>query len=217
MKYIALFLLMVMTVGFVGALPTTGACTNVTNNGVTFTATSCSGSGWFKWGSNSSSYKWSTPNQTCSGAITDYWIGSPLLVNKTYFVAACDSTGCGSAVSFTTGAANVTNTTSYGTGFITLMRSGFNASTILSTLGRPYTTSVPGGAPVTWGLLFFFIIAGFWLRHRDITLPCYLAMISGGAIWIGSSALGVPPEFAMVGQGLMYAAIAGMAVSWFSK
>ena len=66
-------------------------------------------------------------------------------------------------------------------------------------------------------VLFFFIFAGYWLKPRDILIPCFLAMLSGGAIWLGSSSLGVPPEFTSIGQGLMYAAVAGIAVSWFTK
>ena len=219
MKYFAIFIAVVMLVSFVGALPTTGAATNVTNNYVEFRATGAGTTGLFQWGAtNGSAYKYSTPNKTPAGGVySDYWVGSPLLTNHTYYYRACDNTGCGDAVKFVTGTANITNSTSYGTGFINLMHSGFNSTVLLQSLGAPYTNSVPGGAPVTWGLLFFFIIAGFWLRHKDVTIPAFLAMISGGAFWLGSSALGVPPEFAVIGQGLMYAAIAGLAVSWFSK
>jgi len=199
--------------------PTTGAVSSLTSRSVTFNAAADYGTtGYFKWGASSgTSYKWRTPNQTYSGTFTDFWYGSPMLTGHTYYVVACNDYGCGNEVSFTVPAASLPNQSAYGTGLITAMRSGFNATVLLGVLAAPYTSSVPGGAPVTWGLLFFFIITGYWLRHRDITIPAFLAMISGGAVWLGAGALGVPPEFAVIGQGLMYAAIAGMAVSWFSK
>lgn len=189
-----------------------------TNSQAVFSATGGSGTGWFKWGARSGSYyKWLTPNQTYTSTFTATQFGSPMLTGHTYYVVACNGYGCGNEVSFTVPNASYPNASSYGTGFTTMLRSGFNATQMLGVLAAPYTSTVPGGAPVTWGMLFFFIFAGYWLRHRDITLPCILAMISGGAIWMGGSALGVPPEFAVIGQGIMYAAIAGIAVSWFSK
>jgi hypothetical protein len=210
--------LIIAVSGVQGAVPTTEAVTDITNGGASFHAT-CggNGTGYFKWGAATNSYKWTTPNQSFSGTFSDYQYGTPLLAGRTYFVVACADEGCGNAVSFTTLNASFPNQTAYGNDFVNLLHSGFNTTVILHTLASPYTNTVPGGAPVTWGLLFFFVFSGIWLRHKDILIPCMLAMTSGGAIWMGSSALGIPPEFAVVGQGLMYAAIAGIAVNWFSK
>ena len=205
-----------LIVGFVSAVPTTGAVTGLSNRQATFSATGGSGSGWFEWGIFSGGpYYWSTPNQTVSGAFTDTQYGPPMMTSTTYYVRACDSTGCGGDVSFSVPSATMVNITSFGTGVITIWRSGFNVSQTLPVIIAPYQNTI--GAPLTWGLLFFFIFAGLWLRPKDIFLPCVLAMVAGGAIWLGPNALGVPAEFADVGQGLMYAAVAGICVSWFTK
>jgi len=209
---------LLILVAVVSGLPTTGAVTNITNGQAIFHATGAGSDGWFEWGSYSGDYyKWVTPNQTYAGSYWEMQIGAPMLSGATYYVRACDETGCGAEVSWVVPAATLPNRTSYGAGLIQIMRSGFNMSVVLPAIVYPYTTTVPGGAPVTWGVLFFFVFAGYWLKPRDIILPCFLAMIAGGAIWLGNASLGVPPEFASVGQGLMYAAIAGIAVSWFSK
>jgi|WetSurMetagenome_2_1015567.scaffolds.fasta_scaffold10462_3 hypothetical protein len=197
--------------------PTTQDVSGITVNQVTFHASGTGSDGWFEWGAYSGGYHWTTLNQTYSGSFEETQLGVPMLTSSTYYVRACDETGCGNEVEWTVPHSNLPNKTAYGAGFIQILRTGFNTSYLLPAMVSPYTETIPGGAPVTWGLLFFFIFAGYWLRPRDIFIPCILAMIAGGSIWLGNSALGVPPEFASIGQGLMYAAIAGIAVSWFSK
>jgi hypothetical protein len=197
--------------------PTTEPVTDITTNSATFHASGYGYDGWFEWGAYSGGYHWTTINQTYRDTFYEIQLGTPMLTSSTYYVRACDETGCGEEVTWDVPTSTLPNKTSYGSGFIQILRTGFNTSYLLPAMVSPYTETVPGGAPVTWGMLFFFVFAGYWLRPRDIFIPCMLAMIAGGAIWLGNSALGVPPEFAAIGQGLMYAAIAGIAVSWFSK
>lgn len=202
----------------VSGAPTTLPVTNITGGQADFHASGNGSDGWFEWGAISGGYyHWVTPNQTYTAEFGDTQLGTPLLTGQTYYVRACDDTGCGNEVSWTSSPAILHNKTNYGGGTIQMIRSGFSVDTVLGSIAAPYTNVVPGGAAATWGMLFFFIFAGYWLRPKDILIPCMLAMLSGGAIWLGGSSLGVPPVFASIGQGLMYAAIAGVAVSWFSK
>lgn len=202
----------------VQSAPVTEAVTDLTNGQVTLHATGTGSDGWFEWGSYAGAYyHWFTLNQTYAGSFSETIYGSTMLTGQTYYVRACDETGCGNDVSWTVPASTLPNRTSYGSGFIQILRSGFNMSYVVPAITAPYTETFPGGAPVVWGMLFFFIFAGYWLRPRDIFVPCMLAMVAGGAIWLGNTAIGVPPEFASVGQGLVYASVAGIAVSWFTK
>lgn len=213
-NYIGLVILaLIACISVCGALPTTDAVTGLSNREVTFNmhggATEC----WFMWGGSTSNMIYHTTNDTSCGAYVQY--GSPLLTSYTYYVKACDVTGCGAAVTFTTPAATVSNRTYFGTGLVTIFKSGFNVTQSMSVVLSPYTNTMT--APITWGLLFLFIFLGLWIKPKDITIPMILALVAGGAIWSGTSALGIPPEFADLGQGLLYAALAGLLFSWFSR
>jgi hypothetical protein len=203
-----------------GAVPTTDPITGLSGNEVTFhgTADPLGVIGWFQWGGKSNGpYYWSTPNQTVTGgaAYSDYQWGPPLLTCSTYFAVACDNTGCGNEVQFTTPTPRMLNLTSYGSGLLVMMRSGMNVTKTLDVIVKPYTEYTT--APITYFLLFFFIFVGLWMRPKDTFIPMVMAMISSGVIW-GSSAIGMlPPQFMDIGQGLLYAAVAGFAFSLFTK
>ena len=199
--------------------PRTLSVTGITSNQATFSATGSGNEGYFEWGSYQLHYyHWKTLNTSYSGSFSDTQYGAPMLTGQRYYVRACDNTGCGDPVSWVVPPATLPNRTSYGTGFLSVMRSGFNISVVIPAIISPYTDTTPGGAPVVWGLLFFFVFAGYWLKSREIFIPMVLAMAVGGAFWLGTSSMvGVPPEFAHVGQGLFIAGMAGAFVSWFSK
>lgn len=215
MKRILLAALMLIgLISVCGAAPATGSVTGITASQVTFNSAGGASDCWFMWGGGANNLIYATTNDTsCSGTYTQ--TGSPLLTSYNYYVKACDLTGCGVAVPFTTSAATVSNRTHYGDGLVTIFKSGFNVTQSLPIVVSPYTNTLT--APVTWGLLFFFIFVGLWIRPKDITIPMMLAFIAGGAIWSGTSALGIPPEFADLGVGLMYAALAGLLFSWFTR
>lgn len=199
----------------VSALPTTNAVVVNSADQVTFSADGGTGTGWFAWGGfTGGPYYWTTPNQSVSGSFTDTQYGPPMLTGTTYYVVSCDTSGCGNEVSFTTLAATNSNQTHFGQDVITIQRTGMNVTATTGVLVKPYTQTMT--APIAWGLLFFFILTGMWMRPRDIFLPCIMAMVAGGVIWFGPTALGVPPEWSALGQGLMYAAVAGIAFSWFT-
>lgn len=214
-KLLALFLLALLIIPASLALPVTNPVTGISNREVTFNAAGGAGQGCFRWGEISGGpYYWATPNQSVAGAYTDYQFGPPMLTGKTYYVVACDSTGCGNEVSFNVPVATGVNQTRFGSGIPLIMRSGVNITQSMTIVVYPYTATMT--APIAWGLLFFFIFTGMWLRPKDIFIPCLLAIVAGGAIWFGPSALGIPVQWASIGQGLMYAAVAGLIFSWFT-
>lgn len=201
------------------SVPTTQPVTDITGSQVTFNgiADPAGTVGWFSWGGiNGGPYYWTTPNKSVTGgaAYQDYQYGPPMLTCTTYYVVACDDTGCGNQVQWTTSAPRMVNMTSYGTGVMTIMRSGWNVTQTFEVILKPYHDSM--SAPLTFTLLFLFIFVGYWLRQRDVFVPFVLALVAGGAIW-ATGGLGVLPMASDVGQGLIYAALAGIAFSWFTR
>lgn len=200
--------------GLAGAIPTTDAVSSVTAGTATLNGHGGASDCWFAFGGSEDNLIYHTFNDTsCSGTYTI--TGSPLLTSSTYYVEFCDLTGCGAAVSFTTSAATVSNRTTFGDGLLVIFRSGFNVTQSAPEILEPYFGALT--PPITWGLLFFAIFVGLWVRQKDIVNPMILAFVAGGAIWAGTSALGIPPEWADIGMGLMYAAFAGMIFSWFTR
>jgi hypothetical protein len=218
MKRLILFIMLLLMVGVATALPTTGAVTGIDANKVTFNAAGGSGEAYFKWGISSGyNYFWTTPNQSVSGAFTDYQEGMPMISGKTYYVVACDSTGCGNEVSFVVPAATPLNQTSYGVGAVGIMRSGFNLTKTLPMMVAPFTSQIGFW---TYALLFFFIFSGWWMRQGDVTIPMIVALVFGFTIW-GAGAMGagmgIPGEAMNLGIGLIIASVAGLFFSLFSK
>jgi hypothetical protein len=218
MKHATLFIAILLLIGVVCAVPTTQPVTDIGAGKVTFNANGGSGEGWFKWGSASGyNYFWTTPNQSVSGAFTDYQEGMPMISGKTYYVVACDSTGCGNQVSFVVPDATPLNQTKYGSGATTIMRSGLNLTKSLPLMVVPYTSQLGFW---TYALLFFFIFSGWWMRQGDITIPMIAALVFGFTIWgagaVGSG-MGIPPEVMNIGIGMIIASVAGLFFSLFSK
>jgi hypothetical protein len=218
LKYTILFIALLLLVGIVCAAPTTQAVTDITAGKVTFSATGGAGEGWFKWGTqNGYNYFWATPNQSVSGAFTDYQEGIPMLSGRTYHVVACDSTVCGNDVSFVVPPATTLAQTNYSAGTIVIMRSGLNLTKSLPIMVTPLTSQLGFW---TWALLFFFIFSGWWLRQGDITIPMMISIVFGFTIWgagaIGAG-MGIPPDVMNIGIGLIIASVAGLFFSLFSK
>lgn len=224
-SFLIFILILSLLISPVLAAPTTDAVTEITAGQVRFNAHGGSGNGWFEWGGVSgSSYVWTTPNQTVSGAFTDTQFGAPMLSGQTYYVRACDSTGCGGEVSFTTSAAKMINQTWFGMDVITIQRSGFNLTQTIPIVLSPYVGAFTAwGTPtglsstIVWALLFIFIFLGYWLRQKDVTILVFMGLAVGsGFIW-GAGGLGLPPEMVSIGQGLLIASLAGILMAWVSK
>jgi len=225
-KTLIITLMLLLLVGSCSAI-VTEACTGVTNRHVDFHASgSLGGTGWFEWGGVSgSSYIWRTPNQSTTGVFTDYWDGLPMLTSKTYYVRACDRTGCGGQVAWTVPAADAIQQTWFGVDVLSIQRSGFNLTKTVPIILSPYTgvfspwgTSAGMMSALVWAILFIFIFAGYTLRQKNTTIMAFLAMGLGSALITGGSAFfGLPPEFIGIGYGLLVASVAGMFMSWVSK
>lgn len=207
------------------AVPTTLPVTGLTNQQVTFNANGGSTTGWFMWGYGTNFY-WTTPNQTVSGSFSDNQFSAPMLTSTSYNVKACDVTGCGNAVAFAVPKATMLPQTHYGTATMTVWRSGFNITQVAGIILTPYsgTMATPVGGmdnanSIIWGMLFFFIFAGYWLRGNGVVMPSIMAIISGAALF-GSAAmnpLGISPIFMSAGIPLLIVGIAGIAFTWFTK
>lgn len=201
-------------IGLVAAVPTTGSVSGIGAGTATFNQAGGASDCWFAWGTSTTNQIYRTWNDTAC-ALTYTVTGAPLLSCTTYYVKACDLTGCGSNKAFTTSAATVSNQSTFGDGFKTLMKSGLNITQMVPIIVSPYSGAMT--ASVVWGLLFLFIFTGMWIRQHDIVVPMLIAFVAGALVWSGTSALGVPPEWADLGMGLMYAAFAGVVFSWFTR
>lgn len=220
MKHIFLLLIVVILVVPVCAAPTTGAATLVSSNNATVAMTGAATTCWFEWGSKSGSLVWDTPNQTPSGGACSYRIhGSPLLGSTTFYYRACDVTGCGAEGSFTTAAVTPIPTTTYGATFDNITESGFDITYAGNAVMAPYLWLVPGYEVFVFGLLFASIYLGIWVRSRDVTVPAIAGILCGGFIFFADRGLmlGIPGEFSAIGQGLLYAALAGLILSVIKK
>ena len=207
-------------------IPVAGA--DITNRQVTFHATGGVSPCWFQWGIDDNRY-WTTPNLTISGDFSDTQYSSPLLTGYTYTVVACDSTGCDlTSESFYVPKAYPMNTTNFGAGVISIMRSGFNITQTSGELFVPYslymsgasTTVTSGAASIVWGIFFFIIFAGYWIRGKGILLPAIIAIMSGSLLVTNSilnSPFIVAPVFMSMGLPLLMIGFAGVALSWFTN
>jgi hypothetical protein len=117
--------------------------------------------------------------------------------------------------------------THFGDDVITLWRSGFNVTRMADVIIKPYAMTISSestwrgdGAGIVWGLFFFFLFVGYWLRGKSILMPSILAVISGTFI-IGQSIAGtgiiVAPIFLTMGIPLLVIGIAGVFFSWFTQ
>lgn len=70
---------------------------------------------WAVYGQNSGKYAWASSNATATGGWATVQIqGGALLGNRLYYAKACDSTGCGNEISFTTVTVTAAPQTTFG-------------------------------------------------------------------------------------------------------
>jgi hypothetical protein len=206
---IGLFLSVIILIGIGTAAPAMVNVWPLTCSTATFNANGgAAGDAWFQWGQHSG-----------AGTFSDSQYGPPMLTGTTYYVIPCDTTGCGAELGFFVPNATRINQTSFGTGVITMMRRGFNITEASALVIRPFTAPYPSAVAnaIPYGLIFFFIFTGMWIRQRDMLIPMMIAMCSGGIVWLGGSALGVPPEFITLGQIFTVIGFAGTFYKLFSK
>ena len=87
----------------VGALPSTGAATDIGNNNFILHATGASGDTFFCWGIKEDWQGLRTQSVSPVGSVVEINVyGAPIMPSTLYYAKACDTTGCGNVVSFTT-------------------------------------------------------------------------------------------------------------------
>jgi hypothetical protein len=198
------------------ALPTTGAAIDISSNNATIPVTGITGTEvWVIWGQNPGGEIWNVPNQTPTAGSADIVIsGSPLLGFTRYYVKACDSTGCGNEISFTTAAITPIPVTQFGAAYRNLTANRFNLVLVGGVLFRAYTTLMP--ASVAFGFLFGVIVIAMWQRTKSVRLVSILMMIASPFIVLSGAGLmlGVPLAEQAIGQTLLAAGLAGVFLSF---
>jgi hypothetical protein len=215
-KYFMLLIIMLCLTTSACAVPTTEAASAIGNNNVTLHMSGGAAPMWFMWGQTSGSLSWITPNATTDSA---FIYGSPLLGHTLFYFKACDTTGCGNELSFTTLALTPQPQTTFGAGVDNITRSQFDIEVIARESIQGYFWAVPTFPVIVWGLLFFGIFLGLWIRERDLVVPVIIGLITGSFIMFGSTGLqlGIPAEFSQMAQGLTYAALAGVLLTWIKR
>lgn len=204
----------------VSALPTTGAATLIGPNNATIPVTGITGAeAYLLWGGTPGGEVWNTPNWTASGAgAADIKIeGAPMLAGTKYWVKACDQTGCGNEISFTSGAAVPITVVAYGAGMRNLTATRFNTVLIAGTLFKGYTNLMP--ASIMFGLLFGAIVMGSWIRNRSVRLISILMIIVSPFIVSSNAGLymGIPLVEQALGQALLAIGLTGVMLSFIKK
>jgi hypothetical protein len=219
-RVVLILILLLAAGGIAQALPTTGAATLIGSNNATIPVTGITGTeAYVLWGMVPGGEVWITPNWTASGAgAADIQIiGAPMLGDRKYFAKACDSSGCGNEISFTSLPATPITVVTYGANMRNLTATRFNLVLMGGTLFRSYTNLMP--TSVMFGLLFGAITIGFWMRTKSVRLISILMIIVSPFI-VSSGAglyLGIPLVEQALGQALLAAGMAGIMLSFVKK
>lgn len=216
-KFIFVILLIIaLIIGGVGALPTTGLVQDVGSNNFTMYMNGASTTCWFRYGENPQYLTWKTPNQTPSGGLCNYTArGSPITPVTLYYWRACDVTGCGSTEAFDTIAVTPIPTTTYGSIFQNLTDNNFDVTLIGAATIQPLYWLVPTMPSLIWALLLTGLLVGMWLRGRDLGYVSIFGVVISLAFFGSTYGLGivVDPVFVALGQGILYATVAGIVLS----
>lgn len=208
-----LFLFCVVT-----AIPSGTSVSLIGNNNATFSASGFTGDGWYEYGLSPSTLVVWTNNLTL-GTSTWTETGSPLTTSTTYYVAACDSTGCDTPVSFTTGAAKPLPTTTFGLMITNATANRFNLLMLASNILLPYVWLFPSSAytlaiSIMAALVFFALYYALAVRTRGVAIPIIMGVIAAPYLLYTNQGLnmGIPVEFLAIAQGIFYASLAGIVL-----
>lgn len=226
MKLFVVILLLAM-VAPVLAVPTVSPVTLIGPDNATFSMTGATDPAWFSWGMATDKLYLKTPNGTPSGgALSKVVRGWPLMSARTYYVRACDTTGCSVAtVSFTSGTVTPAPTlVGMSTAYENMSDSGFDIGFVAVDIVSPYLWLFPSdtqstGVMLIAGLLLFGIYLGMTIRQRSTVISAMVGIITM-SLFVSANfglGLGLPPEWVALGQGILYASIAGLVVSIFKR
>jgi hypothetical protein len=215
-------------VGVVGAIPSTLAVTNITNNGFVVGCTGAVNSTHFQYGTTPAHLNiWTSYSDPSGGSVTSTEYGSPIMPSTHYYITACDSTGCDATPEeFTTTALVPLPTSTLGNAISNMTKSRFNLLYLPANIAIPYGWLFPSDASsqstalmIVFGMMFFFIYVGLWLRTRSVATGVIIGLLTSSFILFADQGLnmGIPPEFAAIAQGLLYASLAGILLAWLKK
>ena len=218
-KLLALWILAIcLVVTGVSAVPTGGAASAISSNNFTVAvAGSDGGDVWIAWGTATGAHPWASSYRTGDGDVVTY--GAPIIGGTTIYYVACDSTGC-DATERTAAIPAITPipTSTFGAGYKNMTARHFSVDSIAPNILPGYfATGI--SASLLWGIMFFFILFGFWFRTRSVRLILILALLMSVFILSPTAGLmlGTPLMFQYVAQGLMAAAIAGVLIGFIRK
>jgi hypothetical protein len=222
-RILFLFIAIVMLIASVSAIPTTNAAAGITNNAVTFSWAGSSGDAWVQYGTNPEFLNfWSNIE---SSALTTTVTGQALYPSTTYYYTACDTSGCDPNVqSFTTLALTPMAVSTLGTAITNMTRSNFNMLAMPANLIVPYTWLFPAdtaqmSVTIVFGMIMMFIYIGMWLRTRSVATGVIVGILTSSFILFTNQGLnlGIPTEFANIAQGLLYASLAAILLTFLKK
>ena len=226
MRLLFFVLCILLLAPVVSAIPTTGAATNIGNNNFTLSCAGASGDTFAKWGTHAVNSKVWTANATAAGGAASFDVfGAPIAPSTTYYAACCDSSGCDSTpISFTTSAYTPLATSTLGNAIDNMTRSRFNILYIPEHILTPYAWVFPEdervmGLTVVFGVMFFFVYVGLWLRTRSVATGIVMGLLTASFVLFANEGLnlGIPVEFQAVAQGLLYASMAGVFLAFLKK
>lgn len=226
MKHLVFALCLILLVSSVSAIPTTGAATAIGNNNFTLNCAGASGDTFAKWGTQEALPLVWTENVTPSGGSASINVyGSPIMPSTTYYAKCCDSTGCDSTpISFATAAYTPLPTSTLGAAIDNMTRSRFNILYMPEHILTPYAWLFPWderamGLTVVFGVMFFFVYIGLWLRTRSVATGIVMGMLTASFVLFANEGLnlGIPVEFQAIAQALLYASMAGVFLAFLKK
>lgn len=220
MKKILLLISILVLCSFASAIPTTLPATAIATNNFTLNGNGVAGSaGWFQWGMDVPGSSWAhTPNSTPSAGVINYTMrGSPVYGCTTYYYRACDSTGCGSEVSFITPEVAPLVTQNYGNAAQEIIDSRFDLATAFWNSMTPYTNVTT--PTFFYAAILALILGGIWIRTRGTPMVTSFTMICGGLAASSATGLqlGLPPEMNALLQAILYISLSCAIVSWTVK
>jgi len=202
----------------VAAVPTIGPATSITSSNATFAITGASGSTFVWYGSTSGHPSWKSDNATPSaGSVSITIWGSPILGATSYYATACDATGCGNEVSFSTLAITPIPTRNYDAGFNAMAASHFPPVLFGQWVVLAYTQNIP--ATLFFGVILGFVVLGFWRSTKSVRLVGILFMILSPLLLTKQAGLymGMPTVMQSLGAVLFAAGLAGVLLSFVKK
>jgi hypothetical protein len=220
MKHAIPFIMIALVLLVAGAyaVPSTPSITLVGYDNATYNSGGVTGTvGWFDFGFSAGS-AWNqlgnlTPN---GGTITMTQNGEPLgIYGDTYYITACDVTGCSAAASFSTTAATplptitIANYAATGQSYAqNITQNGFAPINLVWNAVQPYIQIE--GATVFYGFILMSVFLVVWLRTRGTFIATMIGIVTAGlfcSMAVGLQ-LGIPPEFTALAQAIMYTSLA---------